>query len=452
MEGEATVVSFGSGRVRHSAMKFSIVAIAAFAAAAQSGAQTSSIDTSTAQLYFRQLRQLGADDGGRLWGKMVTGPMLFVDPASRSVVANEPDTQGLLHQQGTAWVGMLPKEMSPANTAVDLGGKRWSMVMWPVSDSRYARQRLLMHESFHRIQKDLGIPMSDPSNAHLATVDGRIWTRLEWRALTEALIRSGQARRQALTDALVFRARRRSLAPSAAEDERRLELNEGLAEYTGFVLSGLPRTVLADRVAVQLAQSEQQESFVRSFAYASGPAYGLLLDATGIPWRARLNASSDISAMAARAYGVSSVDPRSAETRIDRYDGTRMIGDERARDARRAENEIRLRARFIDGPALTLTPGHHFSFSFDPNGAIPIPGVGTVYESSRITDDWGVADVAAGGVLFLRTGDGAITGVVLAAPSLADGSVKGDGWRLTLANGWSVAPGVRPGSLVVVRK
>ena len=39
--------------------------------------------------------------------------------------------------------------------------------------------------------------------------------------------------------------------------------------------------------AVQLARQEEQPSFVRSFAYASGPAYGVLLDECGQKWRPR---------------------------------------------------------------------------------------------------------------------------------------------------------------------
>jgi hypothetical protein len=377
--------------------------------------------------------------------------MLFVEAATRTVVASEGDIQGILREENGVWVGNLPRHINPANTAVELGGKRWSMVLWPVSDSRYSRRRLLMHESFHRIQNDLGIPASDPSNAHLATLDGRIWTRLEMRALTEALLRSGELRKNALRDALIFRARRRSISPRAAEDERQLELNEGLAEYTGLALSGLPRSSLPDRVAVQLAQSEQQENFARSFAYASGPAYALLLDAAGGSWRKRVVASSDLSIMAARAYGIAGADAGRADGLIDRYFGSRMVAEERAKQAKRVENEKRIRAKFIDGATLTLPVGNSFSFSYDPNGVTPLAGIGSYYESSRITDEWGVLDVSSGGVLLLRNDAGAITGIVVPGPSLSSKGVGGEGWTLTLTPGWLTREGSRKGDIVVKR-
>ncbi len=418
----------------------------------QAHAQSMPIDIPSARRYFEELHQLGMADHGKLWGREVDGPIFFVDPQSRSVVASEPDSNGLFHSGGGVWTGTLPQEINAANTAIDIHGKRWTIVMWPVPDDRYARQRLLMHESFHRIQPLIGIPGSDPSNAHLATLDGRTWTRLEWRALTEALLRSGDARRTALRDALTFRVRRRSLSPTAAEDERRLELGEGLAEYTGLVLGGLPRDALADRVAVSLGQSEGQDSFIRSFAYVSGPSYALLLDASGMSWRAKLDSASDLSAMASRAYRIGAIDARDADHLIERYDGSRMIADEKARDTKRSENEKRVRARFVDGPILSLPVAASFSFSFDPNGALPLAGLGTYYESSRITDDWGVLEVSSGGLVFLRRTDGAITGAVVPNPSVSGNTVKGDGWKLTLASGWSVKAGARAGSYYVSKE
>lgn len=40
---------------------------------------------------FSEARQLSENDGGRLWGKLLYGAILLVDPKTRTVVANEPD-------------------------------------------------------------------------------------------------------------------------------------------------------------------------------------------------------------------------------------------------------------------------------------------------------------------------------------------------------------------------
>jgi hypothetical protein len=398
-------------------------------------ASAQAIDTALAAQYFAELRAAGETDNGRLWVTQVSGPTLFVDPSSGSVVANAGDRAGLLTRHGRVWVGKLPESIPPANTATTLGNTRYTMLLWPLPDNRYSRLRLLMHESFHRIQDSLGLPMANPSNAHMSSRPARVWTRLEWRALTEALLRDGPARRQAISDALAIRAMRHRLSHSAAEEERQLELNEGLAEYTGFVLSGLPRSALADRVAVQMAQYEPQESFVRSFGYATGPAYALLLDASGSRWRTNLTSASSLPAMVAAAYRITASDVDSAAL-VARYGANRMIADETSRESRRLAQEAEMRAKFLDGPTLTLPVASRFSFSFDPNGVTVLPGIGTVYQASRITDEWGSLDVNRGGVLMLRNAEGHITGVVLAAPVIAGESITGDGWKLTPVSGW----------------
>jgi hypothetical protein len=54
--------------------------------------------------------------------------------------------------------------------------------MWPVPADTVLRRTLLIHELWHRVQADIGLPETGPSNAHLDTPDGRLWLQLEWRA------------------------------------------------------------------------------------------------------------------------------------------------------------------------------------------------------------------------------------------------------------------------------
>jgi hypothetical protein len=329
------------------------------------------------------------------------------------------------------------------------------MIMWPLPGDRYARHRLAFHEFFHRVQPALRLSPREHPNEHLATRDGRIWTRLEWRALAEALIRQGPERVAAIEDALTFRARRRALFPAAAAGENALELNEGLAEYTGLRLSGLPERVLADRAAVELASREQSDNLSRSFAYASGPAYGILLDeaerSTG--WRTRLTAASDLSELLRAAHRLRiAPEGADAESRAARYGSRRIVSQETALAERRAAAEARARERLVDGPTLTLPVGESFSYTFNPNAATPLPGVGTVYESARVTDDWGILTIESGGVL-LRRGSAGIERVVVPAPrGAASAPLAGEGWRLELAPGWTVERGQRAESWEVRRR
>jgi hypothetical protein len=76
-------------------------------------------------------------------------------------------------------------------------------------------------------------------------------------------------------------------------------------------------------------------------------------------------------------------------------------------------------------------------------------GSGTVFVEYHADDAWGTIDVQQGGVLVR---DDAL---VVAAPAELDEAARafgGEGWRVTLADGWRVRPGKRRGDYVVVRE
>ena len=430
-------------------MRFLPCVLLASTIASTAAAQEPAIDLAEAHRAFESAAIASDLDAGRLWGREMYGPVFLVDPATRFVAADRADPEGLLQPRDGVWVGSLPESINPANSAIDWSGLRWTMVLWPTPSIPHARNRLLLHEMFHRIQEDIGLAPNNPLNSHLDSKDGRIWMRLEMRALAEALAHEGSGRHAAIRDALDFRAQRRSLFPSAGVDEDALERHEGMAEYTGLVLSGLPAEVLADRAAVGLEQQESRESFSRSFAYATGPGYGVLLDESGKPWREALIEGATMSELLEAAYPLetSRVPPQG---RVAWYDGERVIAIETAREATRLAREAELRTRFVDGPVLRVTPGSEFAFSFDPNGAVNLEGLGTVYESTRVVDGWGVLEVESGGALFLRNAEGFITGVVVAVPPGSQSAPSsGEGWTLDLADGWVLAPGERRGDWTV---
>ena len=197
------------------------------------------IDPGLAKKYFREASSLWKNDAGKLWGRSLESPLIFVDRGTRQAVASKADKLGKLHADHGVFVGQLPEAIAVANYSVEWAGVKWTMVAWPLPKDRAQRAVLMMHESWHRVQVQLGFPQTGPRNDHLDTFDGRVWLQLEWRALASALGLPAEKRRGAIEDALVFRAYRRSLFKTAVDEERALEMHEGLAEYTGVRLSGL---------------------------------------------------------------------------------------------------------------------------------------------------------------------------------------------------------------------
>jgi len=408
--------------------------------------QEQGIDSALAAQYFQEAQAICAKDNAALWGVSLCGPLLFVDPQTRMVVANQSDAEGQLSNKSNVFVGKLPAEVGIANTATRWAGVKWTMVMWPLPAAERARARLLLHELYHRIQDDIGLPAANPSNNHLDGMEGRLWLQLEWRALWRGLARRGAERRRAIEDALIFRARRRQLYPSSAQSESQLEMNEGLAEYTGYKLRGTSDDVTIDFVARQLATSESLPTFVRSFAYASGPAYGFLLDGASPAWRKNLKPSDDLGAILAKALAIKlpvNLEPE-AVRRSTTYDGEALRAIETERENARRGRLATYRARFVEGPVLTVSLSKDVGYTYNPNNLEALDQSSTVYPSVRISDVWGILTVTNGAVLT-REG-GLIKRVTVSAPAKADARpLQGDGWTLELKDGWKLVPGTRKG-------
>jgi len=377
--------------------------------------------------------------------------MLFMDPATHAVVANQPDREGKLAPRDGVYAGKLPSEIAPANTAIQWAGVHWTMVMWPLPEFRQARVRLMMHECFHRLAPRIGLPGADASPSHLDTREGRIWLEMEWRALEQATWRQGAARQRAVADALYFRAYRRLLFPGAGAQENALEMNEGLAEYTGVKLSTASRQEFAMVEDAALRQApDRHPNFVRSFAYVSGPAYGFLLDVAGTPWRQGLTPQSDLGALLARASGIAvpTGNEDEAVRRARSYDGEEVIALETQRDRDRQAHLASARQRFITGPILILPVGAQFSYGFDPNHVTSVDESSTVYEGGQVSDVWGVLR-APDGFLIVRGTNHVMRVQVPAPPDGQKRPLKGEGWTLELTPGWTLAPGPRPGDFTL---
>jgi hypothetical protein len=405
------------------------------------------IDIVQAKAAFAEAEAVSDKEGGRLWDKKLYGRLFFVDPETRAVVANEPDSEGVLHAANGVYVGTLPKEIIVSNAPIEWQGKRWTMLMWPtIPTDTLGRRITFAHELFHRIQPELGLMAPDTPNLQLDTPEGRLWLQLEWRALAVALVEEGPPQSQAIRDALAFRSHRHELFAGSAQTEASLEIAEGVPEYTGTIAGEPDRDSARWRAIGKLTDPDQSGTFVRSFAYTSGPPYGLLLDSRLPGWRTKLSTQSDLSALLDLALPPHAA--VSAEARASVYGAAaiRIAEAERAQKAEAAK--ARYRARLVDGPTLLLPGGKKFAFSFNPSTLVSLGDANTVYPTFHATAEWGTLDVTDG--VLVPTDFSRAT---IAAPKETQGlHLEGPGWTLELAAGWSVVPGARVGSYTVKKK
>jgi hypothetical protein len=387
-----------------------------------------------AKRYFEEATKLCERDAGQLWGVSLCGPMVIFDPKTRTHAASQAEPEG-----------PPPRFPGYADGPVDWGGLRWfafPLFLLPEKDAD-VRQQIMLHGLFHRIQPGLGLMTTDGFNEHLDTLEGRYWIQLEWRALRRALESSGNDRVEAVADALAFRRERRRVFPSAADNERREEIREGLASYTGIaVWANSPADA---RRAAAGALVGGDWSYVGNFEAASGPGYGVMLDELLPGWRREVRSTSDLGDMLASANNRPPT--TDAAVAAARYDGAALRQTEEARDRAQQERVADVRRRFVDGTVLTMPAGG--SGTSDTRGSVGVPGVGTVlFNNFTQSAPWGRLNASKG---VLRSADGTTLSVPVSGP-LEGTTFEGDGWTVTLNSGWVVRPAPRPGSFVIVRE
>lgn len=62
-----------------------------------------------AEKYFSELKEILDIDNGNLWGINLYGPIMFVDPETREVIANKQPKDSSFTKKGNVYYGVLPK-------------------------------------------------------------------------------------------------------------------------------------------------------------------------------------------------------------------------------------------------------------------------------------------------------------------------------------------------------
>jgi len=387
---------------------------------------------------FKNLKEyLSKKENEKLWNHQLYGPLFFVNKDNRIIIANEPDNKGVLSKDDGVYTGILPKRINIANSPLDWNGKRWAMVMLPLPKSYNDRLNLIIHELFHRIQPVIGFAnlITKQSN-HLDDLNGRIFLKLELAALTKALgSNSPVVIQKHIRDALLFRHYRYKLYPGAKEAENTLEIKEGLAEYTGSILSDRTNDALKKHYIKAINDFYSYPTFVRSFAYVTIPVYGYYMNLKNPNWNKGISKSTNLTDLITKFFKV--IIPPDLKDTINKikaeYGFNKISTFEIKRDNERKKLMAEYEMKFEKNPSLTIR-FENMSISFDPRNIMPFKDLGTVYPNIRVTDNWGVLTVKNGALLGKNWHK-----VTVSEPTeITDTIIKGDGWQLKLNKDWEL--------------
>src|SRR5664280_2002677 len=233
--------------------------------------------TDKASQCLKDMEELCNGENGKLWGKNLYGPIMFVERVTRRIVANQPDNEGILKSKYGVYTGIYPKELVLSNAPVKFGGTQFAMVPLPAEEDRYRIKTRAIHSLFHLFQENEGVIASTFNSTNMDEKEARLWIKLEWKALRKAINTNGEDRQLAIRDALIFRGSNRELYHKYAADENRFETYEGLTTFTYTLLCANSPEEFKSRLFENLDRIYAMQSYARSYGIIHGALYASLL-------------------------------------------------------------------------------------------------------------------------------------------------------------------------------
>lgn len=389
-----------------------------------------------AEYYFAEVEKLCDKDDGKLWGENLYGPILLIDTRTRKLYSNVADSGGILKPRGNIFTGTYPRE-EVINYALEFGGTLFAMAPLPEEEDYFRITSRCIHGLFHcyQIRKDIDTP--DYNTSHMGERTARLWLKMEWKALERAIRTNGETRKQAVRDALVFRAARRELYPKYAQEENKFENYEGLASFTYMMLCTDSKDDYLRRLLEYYHSIYDFRSYTFSYGFVHGNLYAHLLYETGFDFSSIEDRNFDLGEALRKNYDLRlpEVSRDIAGSLAFSYDVDLVKEEERQREEQLREGLRRRTAQFTEKPVLLLELESP-NFAFEAEDTDPVDTLGTIYQTIRVTDNWGKLAVEEGGCLvspnlkFLR--------VPAKNVEQERQHVTGDGWHIVLNNNWEL--------------
>ncbi|WP_042720649.1 hypothetical protein [Flavobacterium sp. B17] len=413
------------------------------------GQEKQPLDPAFISRYFKEIKK-AAEQGFGVWNRDLYGNILLVDPATRQLYSNNPDLNNVLKPTHDIYQGRLPDDINIANTSFQWGGKVWAMIMLPLPDDKYERVNLSVHELFHTAQASLGFVQNNKESNHLDQKEGRIFLRLELEALKKAILAAtSNEQKKHLSNALMLRKHRNVLFPGSDDIENQLELNEGIAEYTGFAMSGRTKEQAKLHFVSNLETFIENPTYVRSFAYTTTPIYGYFVSFKNKNWNQEISAKTNLTDFFIEKLNIKIPDDIKSipEKVIEEYNGLSIIAQEKIRDQKIQAKIAEYKARFIENPHFEIT-FEKMNISFDPRNILSLEDKGTVYPNVRVTDDWGILEVSKAALICPDW-----SRISIGIPEKINGStIEGDGWILKLKENYKVSKDEKDRNYILIKQ
>jgi len=388
--------------------------------------------------YFNAIDSICYRDNSRLWGVNLSGAVMFVDRPTRKVFANKPDNEGLLKYREGVYQGTFPRERIIGNSAVEYGGKIFAMTPLPPREDEYRIKSAAINSLFHCYQKSLGIVHDRFIIRSMDEKFARIWIKLEFRALKKVLESDTTQFLPHLRDAIIFRGTRHEQFPHSVNEENMFETYDGLSMFTSTLLCSNTENEARQRLIESLNFFYRFQSYSRSYGSILGAIYYYILYKHGFDLKTIIkNDMVDPSELLAKHFKmqIPSVCRDIAGSLALLYDVDSIYSEEEQRMADIKERIKKQLSRFTEKPVLSIELESPY-FDFEPEDIRSLDTLGTIYNTIRVSDNWGKLTVEKGGCLVSYN----IKNIRLTARNIRESKnhYYGDGWHIILNNNWKI--------------
>jgi hypothetical protein len=417
--------------------KWIFIYVLLFLAGCKENVQETYFTAEKATACFKDIEETCNRDGGKLWGKNLYGPLMFVDRNSRLIIANQPDKEGLLKLKDGIYTSLFPREDIITTTTISFGGTLLGITPLPIEEDYYRIKTRGIHALFHSFQKTEGI---NPENFNILIMDeeeARLWMKLEWKALKKAIDSEGEEQTLAIRDALIFRGSNRESYPKYADLGTRFETYEGLATFTYTLLASGSPEEYKKRLFEYLDRIYSYQSYARSYGSVHGALYATLLHAKGFDFKTITSDTVDLGKLVRELYNIElPVKCRDIAGSIAlnyNIEDIRREEEQRLQDIReRLNSQVSV---FTEKPVVLLELESPY-FDFEPEDVRSLDTLGTLYHALRVSDNWGKLTVDKGDCLvsnnykYLR--------ITARGLKTDKNHINGEGWQIIMNDGWEI--------------
>ena len=405
------------------------------------------------------------DDAGKLWGKPIWDDHVLVLSSDNTAYSLTPFAGSVATENGIYSTLLPTGQLAYVNTTQEYDGKRYATIR---DDYLSDNSATIIHELFHILHSKHRVLNGSAIN-YMDNYDAREWLRLEYQALRNCLNSIDQSKdpktiSDYLQDAMVYRKIRQTKYSSFLELETEIETLEGLANYTGYVLSTYSNKY--ELAIKEINERENTNTFIRNFSYATGFAYGIIFDYLKLDWKQGLDIVYNFLDIYEKNYlkePLSITKQREAMAN-ERNNYATIHKEETERKETNEKNIKLLREQLIEPPTLSVILPLTYSQSYDMNGTVVIDSFNVVYTTLFYGTDISQGENFGSFTFSSQNKKHEITGILITKsetentitfplPFRIEGNkIIGDTYEITLNNNWKVELKNEKGDFQIVKK